>query len=132
MDADTNWDFVVPGEMRDVQIINLAPDLNVCTTAAGSTASACSGAATTTTATAPVVIYSMGKDWAAFTSADQLENVGAALGGGPSAQNYPVAADDVWVMRTRSAAPGAEFDDLVTWLSQHALYGRLVSAGQLP
>ncbi len=131
-DGDSNWDFVVPGEMRNVQIANLAPDLDVCTTALGSTASACAGAATTTTATAPVVIYSMGKDWAAFTSADQQENVGATLGGGPTAQNYPVAADGVWVLRTRSAAPGAEFDDLVTWISQHALYGRLVSAGQLP
>lgn len=131
-DSDGNWDFIVPGEMRDVQIANLNPDLDVCSTAAGSSATACSGAATTVTATAPAVIYSLGPDFAAFTSADQVENVGANVGGGPSGVTYRVASDGVWVMRTRSEAAGAEFDDLIAWISPNSLYGRLLAAGQLP
>ena len=125
-DGDGNWDFTVPGEMSDVQLPNLTPDLDVCTTAAGSSAT------TTITATAPVVIYSMGKDWANFSSSDQQENVGANVGGGPSGQTYPVGADQVFVMRTQSTASSSEFDDLVTWISPNTLYGRMVSAGRLP
>ena len=131
-DADGNWDFVVPGEMRNIQIANLTPDMDVCSTAAGRTATACSGAATTITASAPAVVYSLGADFAAFTSVDQLENVGATVGGGPSGSNYRVASDGVWVMRERSAAAGAEFDDLVVWMSPNSLYGRMLTAGQLP
>ncbi len=131
-DADTNWDFVVPGEMRDVSIASLAPELDVCSTSAGSSATACSGPAVTLTASAPAVVYSLGGDWATFASADQQENTGANLGGGPSGTSYPVASDEVWVMRTRSTAAGAEFDDLVSWLGANTLYSKLVAVGQLP
>jgi hypothetical protein len=74
----------------------------------------------------------MGKDWAAFTSPDQQENVGATLGGGPSGRAYPVASDIVFVARAQGAAAGDEFDDVVTWVSPAALYGQLVAAGRLP
>jgi hypothetical protein len=79
-----------------------------------------------------LVIYSLGRDWPAFSSADQLENVGASLGGGASGASYPVAADSVFVTRGRSEQSGAEFDDLVVWLSSNGLYRVLVEAGQLP
>jgi prepilin-type N-terminal cleavage/methylation domain-containing protein len=133
-DADTDglWDFVRPGEMRDVTVSALAPNLEVCTTAAGSSATACASNATTVVGTAPVVLLSMGKDWASFASADQLENVGATLGGGPSGRSYGVPSDSVFVMRTQSQATGASFDDLVTWVSPLALYGQMVAAGRLP
>lgn len=131
-DGDGNWDFVRPGEMRDVTLAALAPDLRVCTTSAGSTPTACASNATTVTSTAPALLLSMGKDWAAFTSADQQENVGATLGGGPSGRTYPVGADAVFVSRTRAEAAGAEFDDLVTWVAPGAFYGQLVAAGRLP
>ncbi|MFW2405694.1 MAG: prepilin-type N-terminal cleavage/methylation domain-containing protein [Gammaproteobacteria bacterium] len=131
-DGDGAWDFTAPGEMRDVQIANLAPDLNVCTTSTGSTATACSGATTTLTATAPVVVYSMGSEWAGSGGPDQNENVGATLGGGPSGRNYAVAGDRVFVHRIRSDAPGAEFNDVVTWVSANGTYNRMVRAGQLP
>jgi prepilin-type N-terminal cleavage/methylation domain-containing protein len=127
-----NWDFVRPGEIRAVTLANLAPSLDVCTTAAGSSATACSGAATTLTSTAPVVLVSLGKDWATGASADQLENLGATVGGGPSGVNYPVAGDEVFVNRTLAGQAGNEFDDIVTWVSPAALYGELVSAGRLP
>jgi hypothetical protein len=74
----------------------------------------------------------MGEDWASFTSPDQQENVGASLGGGPSGRSYPVAADIVFVARSRSEAQSAEFDDIVNWVAPSVLYGQLVAAGRLP
>ena len=127
-----NWDFVRPGEMRTVTLASLAPSLDVCTTTTGSTPTACASNATTLTSTTPAVIVSLGKDWASATSADQLANLGATVGGGPSGRNYPVAADEVFVNRTLGAQVGNEFDDLVTWVSPSTLYGELVSAGRLP
>lgn len=127
-----NWDFVRPGEMRAVTLASLAPNLDICTTTTGSSATACASNATTLTNSAPVVLVSLGKDWATATSADQLENLGANVGGGPSGVTYPVAADEVFVSRTAGAQAGNEFDDIVTWVSPAALYGDLVSAGRLP
>ena len=76
----------------------------------------------------PVVVHSLGKDWAAFSSPDELENVGATIGSGSS---YQVNANNVFVSRPFSDAPGGEFDDLLTWLPPNVLYGRLVAAGHL-
>lgn len=130
--ADGNWDFVRPGGMRAVTLASLAPSLDICTTTTGSSATACASNATTLTSTAPAVILSLGPDWATASSADQLENLGATVGGGPSGTTYPVAADDVFVTRTPGAQAGNEFDDLVTWVSPATFYGELVSAGRLP
>lgn len=132
VDADGNWDFTTSGELRDVGMSDLAPDLSVCSTAAGTTASACGSAATTLSARAPMVVYSMGKDWTSFGGADQLENAGATLGGGPSGTNYPIAADLVFVSRSRSEQSGSEFDDVLVWMSPLSLYHELVNGGQLP
>lgn len=132
IDADGNWDFASPGEMRDVSITLLAPDLVVCNSATGSTATSCSGPATTLTNSAPAVVFSMGKDWASFSGADQQENVGATLGGGPSATSYPVPNDIVSVSRRSSDQSGNEFDDLLAWISAASLYRDMVSGGQLP
>lgn len=132
VDGDGNWDFIAPGEMRNVTMALLAPDLVVCSSGTGSSANSCSGAATTLTNSAPSVVFSMGKDWGSFSSADQQENVGTTIGGGPSAINYPVAADVVSVSRRRSERPGDEFDDLVSWSSASSLYHRMVAGGQLP
>ena len=133
-DADTNgaWDFVTPGEMRSVTMPVLTPDLAVCSSAAGSSPTACANTNLTLTSRAPIVIYSLGKDWASFSSADQLENVGSTMAGGTSGSSYRVAADGVFVARGRSDLSGSAFDDLVVWLSPSHLYGSLVTAGHLP
>tara|TARA_R110000782_G_scaffold24878_2_gene64606 strand:- start:223 stop:993 length:771 start_codon:yes stop_codon:yes gene_type:complete len=133
-DADGNgaWDFVTPGELGSVTMPLLAPELTVCRTASGSSATACASSNDTLTAGAPLIVYSLGKDWSTFSSADQLENVGANLGGGPSATNYRVASDVVFVLRGRSELPGGEFDDQLLWMAPNRLYGRLVDAGHLP
>lgn len=132
VDGDSNWDFVTAGEMPDVTMPLLVPDLVVCSTAAGSSAGACGSVSTTLTQGAPVVLYSLGKDWANFSSADQVENVGTNLGGGSSGANYRVASDRVFVSRRKSELSGAEFDDLVVWIAPATLYGRLVDTGHLP
>lgn len=130
--ADGSWDFVTPGEMRVVTMPALQPDLVVCSTAAGSSGSACAGSNETLSSSAPMVIYSLGKDWSSFSSADQQENVGTTIGGGVSGTNYSVAADVVFVSRGASDLAGSEFDDLIVWLSPNSLYSRLVDAGHLP
>lgn len=132
VDGDGDWDFIAPGEMRDVSIPTLLPDLVVCSAATGASATACSGPSTTLTSAAPVVVYSMGKDWGSFGSADQQENVGTTLGGGPSGTNYQVASNVVFVNRRMSDKTGSEFDDIVFWSSSARLYHRLVAGGQLP
>lgn len=133
-DADGNgiWDFTSPGEMQSVTMSVLVPDLVVCSTAAGSSATACGSTSVTLATRSPLVIYSLGKDWTSFASPDQLENVGDSLGGGASGSSYPVAADAVFVARGRSDRGGNEFDDLVLWMSANALYRGLVDAGRLP
>ena len=132
VDSDGNWDFVAPGEMQSVTIPLLQPDLVVCSTAAGSSPSACADASVTLADQSPAIIYSLGKDWTSFSSADQLENVGATLSGGASGASYPIAADDVFVTRGRSAAAGSEFDDQLAWISANALYRHMIEAGRLP
>lgn len=131
-DGDGNWDFTTPGEMRDVTISLLAPDLNVCSVSTGSSPASCADAATTLTSQAPFLVYSLGKDWSSFSSPDQQENVGATIGGGPSGTNYAVANDTVFVSRSRSENSGAEYDDALVWISPAQLYLRLIRSGQLP
>jgi prepilin-type N-terminal cleavage/methylation domain-containing protein len=131
-DGDGRWDFTTAGQMRSVTMPLLQPNLVICSTSAGATSAACSGTGVTLSDQSPVVLYSLGKDWASFASADQQENVGAMLGGGVSGRNYPVAANRVFVNRSRSERSGSEFDDLVVWMSAHSLYSQLVDAGHLP
>ena len=131
-DGDGNWDFTAPGEMRDVSMPALLPDLVVCRTSAGSSATNCADAASSLTVASPAVLYSLGKDWGSFSSPDQQENVGTTIGGGPSGSSYPIAADIVFVDRRLSDQSGNEFDDIVLWTSANRLYHRLVAGGQLP
>ena len=112
--------FTATNGMRNAPMAVLVPDLHVCASSTGITATTCGGA-TVLTASAPAVIYSLGPNWATGgVSADEAANV--------------VTLDPVFVFRTRSdqGTPAGEFDDIVTWMSPHVLYGRMISAGQLP
>lgn len=71
----------------------------------------------------PVVFYSMGADWAATTSAAELENVGGTDGA------YLVAADDDFV---DTEYIEDAYDDILYWMSPYVLFGFLVEAGRLP
>lgn len=98
----------------------LAPNLLVCASATGITATSCGAASNALTSTGvPVVIYSIGKNGGSGgTSPDEIANPNPN-----SADN-----DRVFV----SHPPTSTFDDLVDWISPNILYNRMVAAGNLP
>ncbi len=121
--ANTNA-FTKVGGMSGIGIAGLLPDLFVCATSTGITATTCNTAQMLAN-TAPAVIYSLGPNWATGgTSTDETANPN------PNSANN----DQVFVSRVRSdpGSTGGEFDDIVTWLSANVLYNRMVSTGQLP
>ena len=61
--------------MREITISGLQPDLVVCSTAAGASGTACGNANETLSDSAPMVVYSLGRDCRAFSSADELEKI---------------------------------------------------------
>jgi hypothetical protein len=74
----------------------------------------------------------MGKNWATFTSADELGNAGeggASVGGGPSGITYRIANNLDFVSAGYSEV---NFDDSLTWISPNILYTKMIAAGQLP
>lgn len=109
-----------------------SPAASFSLTSAGSiTVCSSTGCATRYTSDAVAVIVSLGKNGygainaasgntnLAPTSADEIENQT-----GPSQ----------FMSRTHTPATAAagEFDDIVTWLSKHTLFNRMVAAGKLP
>ena len=105
---------------------SLAPDLLVCSTATGISATSCaSGAALTASPGVPLVIYSTGKNGSyGGTGIDEAANPN------PNSSNN----DRVFVSHTPTASSAAngEFDDIVIWLSPSILLGKMVAAGKLP
>ncbi len=119
--------FTSPNGMRNTGMAALTPNLYVCASSTGITATNCGGAANELVKTAPAVIYSLGPNWnspTAGTGADEAANPNPN-----SANNDPVF---VFHVRSDPGAANGEFDDIVTWLSANVLYSRMVSAGQLP
>ncbi|MGO8754456.1 MAG: type II secretion system protein [Gallionellaceae bacterium] len=127
--AVTSWNsntFTRTNGMSTTGMSNLAPNLLVCSTASGISATACaSGTALTASPGVPAVIYSTGKNGSHVdTGADEAANPN------PNSSNN----DRVFVSHTPSSSSAAngEFDDLVIWLSPNILYNRMVEAGKLP
>jgi len=117
------WDFTRTGQMKSVGIAALAPDLRVCREAA------CTNVIVDKI---PAVVLSMGKNWAAFSSAEELGNAGeggTTVGGGPSGITYRIASNTNFVSSDYS---DVNFDDILTWISPSILYTRMIAAGQLP
>lgn len=65
----------------------------------------------------PLVIVSHSNNWASSLSPDELENSDG---------------DIIFVDRIYSGVAGAEYDDLVVWLTPNILKNRMVTAGRLP
>lgn len=65
----------------------------------------------------PAIVVSEGKNWAVSTSADEAENTNG---------------DATFVDKDYSATSGAEFDDMVIWISPHILRTMAVKSGILP
>jgi len=97
--------------------------LSVCNTGTGTTNTGCASAATTLTSNAVAVIWSLGAN-AATTG-------GAAPHESHNAEFLP-ASNRTFVKRDLSKVAGAEYDDVVTWISPPMLFNRLLAAGQLP
>lgn len=111
--------FTTADGMRTTGMAALTPDLRVCTTATGITATTC-GAASALTTTAPAVVLSLGRN--------------AATGGVGVDEAANLNGDQVFISHTQSepGAPNGEFDDLLIWVSPSILFNRMVAAGRLP
>lgn len=111
--------FTTTSGMRTATMSILAPDLRVCATATGITATAC-GTAQALATSAPAVVLSLANN--------------AATGGTGLDEAANLNGDQVFVSHTQTGAgaPNGEFDDLVTWVSPNTLYNRMVAAGRLP
>jgi len=125
-DGDNQWDFIWTGEMQDVGMGSLNPDLVICNDSSG-LPNACEPGEGLLNGV-PAVIFSPGKDWATTLGADQIENGEIAVNG------FLTTSDVVFVSRTRTlpATGVEEFDDIVTWISPQILYSHMMQARQLP
>lgn len=112
-------DFTTAGEISNVGISALAPDLRVCGT---STAASCSGAVNLIN-NAVVVIYSTGATGASGSvgKADEMENLNAVGNVDTVFVSHDIRAND----------PNGEFDHQVIWISPYILYNAMIQAGQL-
>lgn len=112
--------------MNVVGIARLAPDLRVCNSATGITATnKCSGGteANYLINNAVAVIYSLGAT-GSLASGGADENVNPKV---------PTSPKSVFVSHgvTASTVANGEFDHLITWISPYTLYSAMIEAGQL-
>jgi prepilin-type N-terminal cleavage/methylation domain-containing protein len=149
--SDANAFTTVPGGGGSIQEVAaaavgiglavLSPDIVICdgdSTAAGS----CVGGPNTIIDTAVFNVLSLGKDGSAFITnlvpdSDQGENASeVAVVANATGENlaYTVGNNRVFVSKSYSdaASVAGQFDDLIIWGSQYALYSYMMEAGQLP
>ncbi len=130
-DANGDADFIVQGEMGNVGIGNLTPDLAVCN-ADPTPASEGDDEATDCAANqliigeAPVVVLSTGKD-----ANDNNNNTNSWVQR-ENLDNNAADPDLVFVKSTKVDTAGSQYDDVVKWISPYILYSRMIEAGQLP
>lgn len=121
-------------------LATLSPNIVICDGDSTATNS-CTGA-TTIVDTAVFTILSLGKDGANFITnvtpnSDQGENASeAAVAANAVGENlaYTVGNNRVFVSKSYSSTDSAagQYDDLIIWASQYALYNYMMEAGQLP
>ena len=115
-------DFTTAGNLAAVGLACLAPELRVCNSATGITATNCSAAVPEVNYAinnAVAVIYSTGATGAqgSVGRPDELANLDG---------NTVFVSHDI----SLAAAPN-EFDHMVTWISPYVLYNSMIQAGQL-
>lgn len=74
----------------------------------------------------PALVYSIGADYATYSSDLQVENLGGTTAG------YPIAADNNFVNSGYAEEGDNAFDDILIWISPNVLFSRMVNAGRLP
>jgi len=129
------------GSMRDVQMENLQPNLNICTVDS-TQSNTCDSVNTTLINNAPFVLLSLGKDGRDFVAtlapnSDQGENAGeVAVVANAAGENlaYTVSNGNAFVSKSYSSVDSTAglFDDLIIWESPYVLYARMMEAGRLP
>lgn len=122
-------DFTTSGDMAIVSITTLAPDLRVCNSATGITATTCSVVPEINYSinNAVAVIYSIGATGTqAVGGVDETANLNDADANG-------VIDDGVFVSHEPRSAndPNGEFDHILTWISPFVFYNAMIEAGQL-
>ena len=120
--GDTAPDFTTSGNLAAVGLVCLAPELRVCNSATGITATNCSAAVPEVNYAinnAVAVIYSTGATGAqgSVGRPDELANLDG---------NTVFVSHDI----SLAAAPN-EFDHLFTWISPFVFYNAMIEAGQL-
>jgi len=83
----------------------------------------------------PVVIFSMGKNWAIQSQTEypmEWENIGGSMTSS-TGRNYFISSNQNFVFTAYNAQDTTQrFDDIVVWLSPNILYNRMVTAGIYP
>ncbi len=118
--------FTTDNEMSNQGIASLQPNLRVCSSSTGITATTCSGTNDLIN-NAVVVIYSTGATAAqAEGGTEEHSNLNDDDADG-------VIDDGVFVSHgiTVSSPVSQEFDHIVTWISPYVLYNAMIEAGQL-
>ncbi len=118
-------DLVTPNGIRDEGLSNVTPDLFVCDTpGVGGADVGCAAPANQVAGNVAAVIISLGKDFTLPPPSNiQAENVDDFHNG---------TNDKVYIYSTRSNVAGAEYDDIVKWISPNELFSKMIEAGQLP
>jgi prepilin-type N-terminal cleavage/methylation domain-containing protein len=112
--------FTTTNEMSNQGITNLQPNLRVCMSSTGITATRCSGGteANYLINNAVAVIYSLG-------------STGQNASGGAD-EDANLNLDPVFVSHDlRASDPNGGFDQMLTWISPYVLYNAMIDAGQL-
>jgi hypothetical protein len=107
--------------MREATMQSISTATNllyVCNSGTGVTTTDC-GTAVSLISNAPVVIWSLGAN-------------AATVGGSTPHESKNLDDNRIFVMHDKSNVSGAQFDDVVTWISPSMLFSRLIASGQLP
>ena len=115
------------GEMRNVGMSVLNPNLHVCSTATGISANACA-AGTALIDNAVAVIYSIGPNASRADPGGLRRDENANPNPNLNDNNPSFVSHD----RAGENNPNGEFDDIVIWLSPNILYAKMIAAGRLP
>ena len=121
-------DLVSPNGIREEGLTNVVPDLTVCDTslndsAANTTCAEVGVAGNDVVVNVAAVLISLGKDRGNIASDIQNENLDDFDDG---------TNDKVFVYTTKTDVAGAEFDDVVKWISTTSLFSKMIEADQLP
>ena len=120
-------DLVTPNGIRDEGLTNVDPDLFICddSTELGLDLNCDDVTGNQVIANVAVVIISLGKSYelGAGSTNIQRENFDNFNDG---------TLDKVYISTTRSDVAGAQFDDVVKWISTTSLFSKMIEADQLP